>query len=219
MWSILENVPCALEKMYSSKFEWNVLKISMRSISSNVSFKTFVFLLIFCFGDMSLGVSGVLKSPTIIVLLSFSPFRSVSVCLMYWGAPMLVASVQFSSVTQLCLTPCDPMNCSTTGLPVHHQLLEFAQTHVHWVGDAIQPSHPLWCIDIYNCYGFLLEWSLEHYLVSFLVSCNVLYFKVFFVWYEDCCSSFLLLLIFMEHIFPSSQFQSICVFRSEVCFL
>ena len=52
-------------------------------------------------------------------------------------------SLQFSSVTQSCLTLCDPMNCSTPGLPVHHQLLEFTQTHVHRVGDAIQPSHPL----------------------------------------------------------------------------
>ena len=52
-------------------------------------------------------------------------------------------AVQFSSVTQLCPTLCNPMNHSTPGLPVHHQLLEFTQTHVHWVGDAIQPSHPL----------------------------------------------------------------------------
>ena len=51
--------------------------------------------------------------------------------------------VQFSSVAQSCPTLCDPMNCSTPGLPVHHQLPEFTQTHVHWVGDAIQPSHPL----------------------------------------------------------------------------
>ena len=51
--------------------------------------------------------------------------------------------VQFSSVTQLCLTLCDPMNLSTPGLPVHHQLLEFTQTHVHRVSDAIQPTHPL----------------------------------------------------------------------------
>ena len=50
---------------------------------------------------------------------------------------------QFSSVGQSCPTLCDPMNRSTPGLPVHHQLLEFTQTHVHWVGDAIQPSHPL----------------------------------------------------------------------------
>ena len=49
----------------------------------------------------------------------------------------------FSSVTQLCSTLCDPMDHSTPGLPVHQQLPEFTQTHVHWVGDAIQPSHPL----------------------------------------------------------------------------
>ena len=51
--------------------------------------------------------------------------------------------VQFSSVTQSCPTLCHPMNRSTPGLPVHHQLLEFTQTYVHRVGDAIQPSHPL----------------------------------------------------------------------------
>ena len=52
-------------------------------------------------------------------------------------------SVQFSSVAQLCPTLYDPMNRSTPGLPVHHQLPEFTQTHVHRVSDAIQPSHPL----------------------------------------------------------------------------
>ena len=50
---------------------------------------------------------------------------------------------QFSSVTQSCLTLCDPMDCSMPGFPVLHQLLEISQTHVHRVGDAIQPSHPL----------------------------------------------------------------------------
>ena len=50
---------------------------------------------------------------------------------------------QFSSVAQSCPTLCNPMNRSTSGLTVHHQLLEYTQTHVHWVGDAIQPSHPL----------------------------------------------------------------------------
>ena len=53
------------------------------------------------------------------------------------------SSVQFRSVAQSCPTLCDPMDCSRPGFPVHHQLLELAQTHVHWVGDAIQPSHPL----------------------------------------------------------------------------
>jgi len=55
----------------------------------------------------------------------------------------LEVNIQFSSVAQLCLTLCDPMDCSTPGLPVHHQLLKSTQTHVHWVSDAIQPSHPL----------------------------------------------------------------------------
>ena len=55
----------------------------------------------------------------------------------------LSVSVQFSSVSQSCLTLCDPMNHSTPGLPVHHQLLESTQAHVHRVGDAIQSSHPL----------------------------------------------------------------------------
>ena len=52
-------------------------------------------------------------------------------------------NAQFSSLAQLCPILCDPMDCSTPGLPVHQQLPEFTQTHVHLVGDAIQPSHPL----------------------------------------------------------------------------
>ena len=66
--------------------------------------------------------------------------------LLHWqvyGEPHTPLSVQSSSVTQSCLTLCDPMNCRMPGLPVHHQLPEFTQTHIHWVGDAIQPSHPL----------------------------------------------------------------------------
>ena len=55
----------------------------------------------------------------------------------------MTSSVQFSSVAQSCLTLSHPMDCSTPGLPDHHQLQEFTQTHVHWVGDAIQLSHPL----------------------------------------------------------------------------
>ena len=88
--------------MDSPAFGWNVPKISMKSISSNVSFKTCVSLLIFCFDDLSVGVSGVLKFPAITVLLSVSPFMSVSVRFILRGS---------------------------------------------YVG----------CIDIYNCYGFLLD--------------------------------------------------------------
>ena len=179
MWSVLENVPCPLEKkVYSSAFGWNVLKISMSSISSKVSFKTCVSLLIFCFDDLSICVSGVLKSPTIIVLLSISPFLSVSVCLLCWGAPMLgvylLKEPNFSFINRY-----------------------------------------------YNIYFyvFLLDWSLDHYVVSFLISCNTFYFKIYFLWYEDCYSSILLISIWVEYIFPSSHLQYICVFRFEVGFL
>ena len=58
-----------------------------------------------------------------------------------WPQRDLFSSV--SSVAQLCPTLFNPMDCNTSGFPVHYQLLEFTQTHVHWVGDAIQPSHPL----------------------------------------------------------------------------
>ena len=57
--------------------------------------------------------------------------------------PLLLTVSQFSSVAQSCLILSNSMDCSTPGLPVHHQLLEFTQTHLHWVSDAIQPSHPL----------------------------------------------------------------------------
>ena len=67
----------------------------------------------------------------------FSPFCGS--CQFYWH----FSSVQFSSVSQSCPTLCDPMNSSTPGFPVHHQLPEFTQTHAHQVSDAIQPSHPL----------------------------------------------------------------------------
>ena len=62
---------------------------------------------------------------------------------MKFAFSLFFSSVQIISVAQLCLTLCDPMNRSTPGLPVHHQLPEFTQTHIHRVGDVIQPSHPL----------------------------------------------------------------------------
>ena len=60
-----------------------------------------------------------------------------------WGSRVASPEVQFSSVAQSCTTLCDPVDCSTPGFPVHHQLPELAQAHVHGVGNAIQPSHPL----------------------------------------------------------------------------
>ena len=130
-------------------------------------------LLHFYSGNLSFyfqGLSNCLLGLLISVLLSFGllwyfllftdqRFRSTAdLCLPYCltlvfgnekklGTPDVLSSLlpvyQFSSVTQLCPTLCDPMNRSTPGLPVHHQLQEFTHTHVHWVADAIQPSHLL----------------------------------------------------------------------------
>ena len=81
------------------------------------------------------------KSHWMMITANLQPdMKSLSAFAQYILSPK---GVQFSSVAQLCPTLCDPMDCSTPGLPVHHQLLELAQTHVHWVADAIQPSHPL----------------------------------------------------------------------------
>ena len=164
MWSILENVPCAflVKKVYSSAFGWNVLKISMKSISSNISLKTCVLLLIFHFDDLV--VSGVLF---LLLLLCYCPF--LLLCLLLFVLCIAVL---------LC-----------------------------WVHRYLQ----LLCFPL----GLIL-WSL---CVSFLISCNLVYFKVYFVWYEDCYSSFLLFPICMEHIFSPFHSQYICVFSSEVCFL
>ena len=87
-----------------------------------------------------------------LILCSYLKGSQKCKCILSWGWPGLqlkmesfiaFRSDQIRSVAQSCLTLCDPMNRSTPGLPVHHQLPEFTQTHVHWVGDAIQPSHPL----------------------------------------------------------------------------
>ena len=76
-------------------------------------------------------------------ILQWSAFFIVQFSYPYMTTAKTTVSVHFSSVTRSCPTLCDPMNRSTPGLPVHHQLPEFTQTHVHRVSDAIQPSHPL----------------------------------------------------------------------------
>ena len=91
-------------------------------------------ILIFCLLVLTINERGVLKSSTVIVDLLLGVSFALFILDSY--------SVQFSSVAESCPTLCDPMNRSTPGLPVHHQLLEFTQTHVHRVSDTIQPSHP-----------------------------------------------------------------------------
>ena len=112
----------------------------------------FVFPYWFCFDNLSIDDSGVLKSPTIIVLLLISPPMSVSL-------PYV-------------------LRCSYVG-----------------------------CTDIYNCYVFFLDESLDHYVVSFFFSYDILYFKVYFVWNKDCHSSFLLVSIHMDILFQPFTFS------------
>ena len=90
--------------------------------------------------------------------------------------------VQFSSVAQSCPTLCDPMNCSTPGLPVHHQLPEFTQTHIHRVRDAIQPSHSLSCPSPSapdpSQHQSLFQWVLNH--ISVLTLSLLFIFSLYF---------------------------------------
>ena len=81
----------------------------------------------------------ILQRKVFILYTNLSPFHPTPLPLSPWK--LFPQPIQFSRSS--CLTLCDPMNHSTPGLPVHHQLLEFTQTHVHQVSDAIQPSHPL----------------------------------------------------------------------------
>ena len=98
---------------------------------------------------------------------SFNFFSPRSICNSH------CVPIQFSSVAQSYLTLCDPINCSIPDLPIHHQLLKSTQTHVHWVGDAIQPSHPPSspsppALNLSQCHG-LLKWiSSSHQMAKVL---------------------------------------------------
>ena len=92
------------------------------------------------------------------------------------------SSVQFSSVAQSCSTLFDPMEWSKSGLPVHHQLPEFTQTQVHWLGDAIQPSHPLSspsppAFNLSQHQG-LFKWVSSSHLVAKVLEFQLQFFKV-----------------------------------------
>ena len=114
MWSILENIPCKLEKnVYSSSLGYNVLKISIMSNCSIVSFRISVALLILCLEDLSIDVSGMLKSPAIIVFLFISPFMSVSICFMDLGAPILGVYMLMRVKSSSCIDPFIIIWCRT----------------------------------------------------------------------------------------------------------
>ena len=137
-------------------YSFQLFLISSASVRSILSFLHCAHLCMIC----SLGISNILEkisslSHSIVFLFFFAltteegfflifPCYSLELCTqMDISFLYSLLSVQFSSVAQSCPTLCDPMNHSTPGLPVHHQLPEFTQTHAHRVSDAIQPSHPL----------------------------------------------------------------------------
>ena len=124
--------------------------------------------------------------------------------------------VQFSSIVQLCPTLCNPMNHSTPGLPVHHQLPESTQTHVHWISDAIQPSHPRLspspAFNLSQHHGLfqwvssshqvakVLEFQLQHQSFQWIFRVNFLLF--WWVW-SPCCPRD------SQESSPTPQFKSI----------
>ena len=107
IWFILENIPCSLKKnVYSVVLRWNVLYISIKSKWSSISFKATISLLIFCMDNLSTDISEVLKSSTIILLLSISPFVSVDACFAYlnitgFGSYMLASIISSSFIDPL----------------------------------------------------------------------------------------------------------------------
>ena len=105
------------------------------SISPSNEYSGLISFRICCF-DL-LAVQGILKS----LLQHHSSKESILLCSAFFMAQL--SHPYISLVTQSCPSLCDPVDCSMPGFPVHHQLLELTQTHVHWISDAIQPSHPL----------------------------------------------------------------------------
>ena len=111
---------------------------------------------------------------------------------------LMICLVQLSSVTQSCPTLCDPMNRSTPGLPVHHQLPEFTQTHAHRVGDAIQPSHPLLAP---SPHAFSLS---QHYIFSDKLVLHIRWSKYW---------------IFRFSVSPSNEYSGLIPFRTDWFYL
>ena len=89
-------------------------------------------------------VKAVFSAWKLLPILNFlSCLENLSMCFPGVRFSLLYRVVYFCSIAQSCLSDCNPMDCSTPGFPVYHRLLEHAQTHIHWISDAIQPSHPL----------------------------------------------------------------------------
>ena len=130
------NVKC-YSLSFSSLFSLSLWLNMLKCLVSYSMANSFMILFLVCFGS---SFSNTVLIKGLWEYYSMFPCKSFAIC--PWPL-YLEASSLVSSVTQSCTTLYNPMNCSTPGLLVHHQLPEFIPTHVHWVGDAIQPSHPL----------------------------------------------------------------------------
>ena len=122
---------------YCWSLAWRLWLNILKCLVSYSMANTFMILCLVCYGS---SFSNTVPMKGLWEYYSMFPCKSFAICL--WPLYLKVSSL-VSSVAQSCTTLYNPMNCSTPGLPVHHQLPEFTQTHVHWVSDAIQPSHPL----------------------------------------------------------------------------
>ena len=138
--------------MYSAVLRKGAVYMSVKCIWYTVLIKFAVSLLILCLNDLSIVESGVLKFPHLLYChFPFSLHLALSVLLFIFGSSD-VGHINILSywiflvhcpVSKFCLTLRDPMDCNMPGFPILYHLPEFAQIHVHWVSDAVQPSHPL----------------------------------------------------------------------------
>ena len=140
IWHILQHSHHQNSSLYSSPYSWSLFQfcppptsfplVAITLFSASTCLFYSYSLIGFYISHISETIQYFFPTRCLLSALFFSP--------LYLGCLF-----SFSSVTQSCLTLCDPINCSTPGLPVHHQLPESTQTYVHRVSDAIQPSHPL----------------------------------------------------------------------------
>ena len=138
--------------MYSAVLRKGAVYMSVKCIWYTVLIKSAVSLLILCLNDLSIVESGVLKFPHLLYChFPFSLHLALSFLLFIFriydvGHINILSCWIFlvdCPVSKFCLTLCDPMHCNMPGFPILYHLPEFAQIHVHWVSDAVQPSHPL----------------------------------------------------------------------------
>ena len=179
---------------------------------------------IFCLVDLSIGVSGVLKSPTIIVLSLISPFILLAFALHMWCSYVRASLVtqmvkRLSAMLETWVQSLSWENPLEKEMATHSSTLAWktpwSEEHGRLQSMGLQRVRHDWVtlLTYFTILGaniFFLDWSFDHYVVSFFVSFHGLYFKVYFIWYEYCYS-FLLVSICKKYFFSALHFPSLCV--------